>query len=133
MIKPNNVVTIPAKSGVDFFRKWFVYLKPLHNLTTREIDIAAELVNNRFELSKVIKDDTLLDKVAMNKDSKNRICESCGITQEHFQVALGKLRKGGIIIDNKINPLFIPSLNEENKTFQLLLYFKLDEVPRPTL
>ena len=41
MNKPNNVVKVPATIGIDLFKKWFVFLKPFHGLTDREIDIIA--------------------------------------------------------------------------------------------
>lgn len=125
MKKANNIVRIPTSLDGKFFKYWFKFLKPFHELTDREIDVIATLVKYRYELSKVIKDNNILDKVTMGEDTKRKVREECGITLPHFQVIMGKLRKNKVIIDNKINPRFIPNIDEETGTFQLLLLFEL--------
>ena len=55
----NNVIRIPASLEGSFFKYWFLFLEPFHHLTAREIDVIACFVKQRFELSKVIKDDTI--------------------------------------------------------------------------
>lgn len=125
MKKANNIIRIPTSLNGKFFRYWFEFLKPFHKLTDRETDVIASFVKQRYELSKVIKDDDILDKVTMSDDIKKKVREECNITLAHFQVILGKLRKNKIILDNKINPRFIPNIEEENGVFQLLLLFEL--------
>ena len=123
--KPNNIVRIPCSLSKGFFRYWFMFLEPFHKLTDREIDIITSFVKQRYELSKVIKDNEILDKVTMSEDTKKKVREECNITLPHFQVIMGKLRKNKVIIDGKINPRFIPNIDEETGTFQLLLLFEL--------
>ena len=103
----------------------FEFLYPFHKLTDREIDVITSFVKHRYELSKVIKDDNILDRVTMSEDTKRKVREECNITLPHFQVIMGKLRKNKVIIDGKINPRFIPNIDEETDTFQLLLLFEL--------
>ena len=123
--KPNNIVRIPCSLDSSFFRYWFMFLKPFHNLTDREIDVITAFVKHRYELSKVIKDTSILDKVTMDEDTRKKVREECGMTLAHFQVILGKLKKNKVIVDNKINPRFLPNIVEEDGTFQLLLLFDL--------
>ena len=124
MKKPDSVVMIP--SNIDsFFRKWFEFLEPFHRLTAREMDVATAFVKQRYKLSKVVKDPDILDKVLMSEDTKKIVREECNITLPHFQVIMGKLRKNQIIVDGKINPRFIPNIDEESGSFKLLLYFTL--------
>ena len=125
MKKPNNIVRVPCSLNGSFFRYWFMFLEPFHKLTEREIDIITCFVKQRYELSKVIKDENILDKVTMSEDVKKKVREECKITLPHFQVIMGKLRKNKIIVDGKINPRFIPNITEENDSFQLLLLFEL--------
>lgn len=125
--RANNVIRIPTSLQGKFFRIWIEFLTPLHSLTNREKDIVAAFIKARFELSKSISDDTLLDKVVMSDDIKAKVKEECNVSDAFFQVILGKLRKTNVIIDGRINPKFIPkSLNHDDKAFQLLLYFDLD-------
>lgn len=125
MKKPDNIVRIPCSLDKSFFRLWFKFLEPFHKLTDREIDVIASFVKQRYELSKVIKDNEILDKVTMSEDTKKKVREECNITLPHFQVIMGKLRKNKVIIDGKINPRFIPNIDEETGIFQLLLLFEL--------
>lgn len=123
--KANNVIRIPTSLNGKFFKFWFEFLKPFHKLTEREIDIIAGFVKQRYELSKVIKDEGILNSVVMSEETKKKVREECGVTLSHFQVIMGKLRKSKVIIDNKINPRFIPNIVEDEDSFQLLLFFDL--------
>ena len=89
------------------------------------MDVATAFVKQRYKLSKVVKDPDILDKVLMSEDTKRIVREECNITLPHFQVIMGKLRKNQIIVDGKINPRFIPNIDEESGSFKLLLYFTL--------
>ena len=123
MKKPNNIVRIPCSLNGSFFRYWFKFLEPFHKLTDREIDVITSFVKQRYELSKVIKDNEILDKVTMSEDTKKKVREECDISLPHFQVIMGKLRKNKVIIDGKINPRYIPSVDEENGSFKMMLLF----------
>lgn len=128
MKKPNNIVRIPCSLDISFFKYWFMFLKPFHKLTDREIDVIATFVKYRYELSKVIKDNEILDKVTMSEDTKRKVREECNLALPHYQVIMGKLRKNKVIIDGKINPRFIPNIDESTGSFQLLLLFDLNNV-----
>jgi len=124
----DNVLSIPTSLKGKFFKHWFKFLLPYHNLTDREMDVAAAFLLKRFELSKVISDVNILNSVLMNEDTKRSIRETLDIKHPHFQVIMGKLRKAKVIVDNRINPRFIPNVKEENGNFKLLLLFTFDDV-----
>lgn len=124
----NGAIRIPASLKGSFFRYWFEFLEPIHKLTGREIDVITSLVKQRYELSKVIADEDILDKVVMSEDTKKKVREECNISLPHFQVIMGKLRKNKLIVDNKINKRFIPQITEGAKDFKYLLYFELSDV-----
>lgn len=119
----DSIVRIPCKVDDKFFKYWFMFLRPFHNLTEREMDVITSFVKQRYELSKVIKDNEILDKVTMSEDIKKKVREECSISLPHFQVIMGKLRKNKVIIDGKINPRYIPSVDEENGSFKMMLLF----------
>ena len=129
MNRPNNVVQVNATLDLDFFKKWFIFLKPFHNLTDREIDIIACFAKERYELSKAISDEALLDKIVMNEDTKKKVREECGVTLPHFQVIMSKLKKGKVIMGNKLNPHYIPNFKPGDTSFSVLFYYDIkDEV-----
>ena len=92
--KINNVVRIPTSLNGKFFRYWFEFLQPFHRLTKRETDVITSFVKQRYELSKVIKDTNILDKVTLSEDVQKKVREECNMTTAYFQVIMGKLRKG---------------------------------------
>lgn len=120
----NNIIRIPTSLNGKFFKYWFEFLRPFHNLTDRELQVASELVKQRYKLSRVIKDEEILDKVVLCEDTKRTVREICNISLQHFQVVMGKLRKNKVIVDNRINPRFIPNIVEEQGSFRLLLNFE---------
>lgn len=125
MKKPDSIVRVPCESVSGFFKHWFRFLRPFHKLTDREIDVITSFTVQRYELSKKISDPEILDKYTMNSDTKRKVREECGISLQNFQVIMSNLRKHGIIIDNKINPRYIPNLEEGANTFQLMLHFEI--------
>lgn len=122
---PHNVIRIPTSLDGKFFRYWFEFLKPFHNLTSREMDVITAFAKKRFELSKQISDTNILDKFLMSDDIKREIRDECNMSLSHFQVIIGKLKNNNLIVDDKINPRFIPNIVEEDGNFKLLLFFDL--------
>lgn len=125
MGKINNVITIPTSIEGKFFRYWLEFLRPFHRLTDREIDVTASFLKQRYELSKVVSDPQVLDRLTMSEDTKRNVREDCNISQAHFQVIMTKLKKNKVIDNGKINPKFIPKIDNDAKNFQLLILFDL--------
>lgn len=128
MGKVNNVIVLSQKPlGDAFFKWWFIFLKPLHNLTDREIDVIASFVKHRYRLSKVISDPKVLDSMTFSEETKKQVRKDCDITLAHFQVIMGKLRKNKVIVDGRINPKLIPNLSPDDKSLQLLISFPIND------
>lgn len=125
MGKINNVITIPASLDKSFFKYWFEFLRPFHNLTNREMDVIAAFVKHRYRLSKVVSDQEVLDQLVMSDDIKRKVREDCNISQTHFQVIMTELKKNKVVENGKINPKFIPRIDGDSNNFQLLLSFEL--------
>lgn len=120
----NNVIRVPCKMGWEFFRFWLNITCPFHNMTSREMDVVAYLLENRYRLSKFIKDDDLLEKVALNSDSRERARVAAGLSPSYFQIMMSTLRKNGVILEDRINPRIIPNLSWGDEVpFKLLLLF----------
>lgn len=125
MHKPNNVIAVPVKNDQEFFRNWCAFLRPFVNMTDREADVVAEFLRERHELSKVISDEAMLDKVLMSEATKKEIIDRCCISKKHFYVVMSALKKHGIIENGIINPRLIPNVSKDDKgVFQLMILFK---------
>jgi len=122
LYKPNNAFTVPVANTLDFFKWWCVFLRPFIPLTERETDVVASLLRQRWELSKIIKDPSILDTMTMSGNTLDKVVEECKITKSHFYVVMSSLKKKGVI-NGHINPRLIPNLKEEG-VFKLTILFK---------
>ncbi len=123
--KPNNVIALKSSLSGSFFRIWLEFLRPFHKLTERETEVMAAFLKERFELSKVVSDQEVLNRLTMSEDTKRKVRDDCNISQAHFQVIMTKLKKSKMIDNGKINPRFIPRVEKDARGFQLLLAFEL--------
>lgn len=124
----DSVIRIPCKGLKGFLKLWLTFLTPLHKLTPTIINLAAEILRQRFELSKSISDDTILDNYLLsNKDITNTVMTNCNLSSSNYHVGITKLRKVGFFKEGKINPKFIPKLNLDNDKYSLLLLFNIDK------
>lgn len=129
----SNVLKVIYDSPFEFYKTFLQFLGPLIKLTPREIDVAASLLMHRKLLSASITDINILDSVTLSTKTYEQIEADCNIALPHFNVILGKLRKAGFIVDGRINPRYIPNMQEDN-SYSLLLSFKSkhNEVPGNT-
>lgn len=128
MTKNTDIVSISTNlktSSLNFFKLWLEFLKPLHRLSGREVAVLAALLQRRFELSRTITDDDILDKVLFTDEIKKGIVGSLGISPGNFQSVLTNLRKAGVITNNTISKRYIPSLEYEEDSYRLLLNFRI--------
>lgn len=129
----NNFIRIKSNSKLkmspegDFFRAWVEFLKPVHNLTNREMDVLAAFLKERYELSKAIIDTDVLDEVLMSEGSKRKIREVCNLSPKHFQVIMCKFKQKHVVSNNRIFLNLIPSLSDEG--VGLMVYFSFKDEP----
>ena len=123
----NSAITIKCDSGIDFYKNWLLFLKPVIDLTSRETDIAAAILKMRYDLSKSISDISILDEVTLSTKSYVKMQAECNITGPHFNVILNELRKKKFLLEGKrINPKCIPNIKEGQDKYTLLLIFELN-------
>lgn len=129
-MQATNVISLKVKNLDSFFEYWFSFLKPFFTLTPREIEIAAALFAERFRLSLKIKDEDILNKVALDTDVRKKIMSKFNIKPVYLQHILSKMTKQSILIDGKANPRFIPNLviDGDVSSFKLILYFDLTKM-----
>ena len=127
-IKTNSVLKISPDG--DFFRVWVEALRFVHDLTKREMDILAEFLKVRYQLSKVIIDEGTLDRVLMSKETKFNIRKTCGISAKHFQVIMGKFSRKGVIKNNKIHMNLIPTITNEGVGLMIHFIFEDEQLAK---
>lgn len=120
----HDIISIPVSLEGNFFRYWIEFLQPFHHMKSREMDVAAALLKERYLLSKVISDDAVLDKITLSLDTKKKVMAEYNLTSSNFHVVLTKLRKANFIINNRINKKFIPNdIKEGDSSYRLLFNF----------
>lgn len=130
MVKPDAVAVCNTSfKGAEFFKCWLSFLKPYHSLSAKELRVAACFLKKRHELSKVISDDALIDRILLNWDNTKAIREECDVSVSYFGALMHRLRKNDFIKDNRINPRFIPRLKTEDgeKKFSLMILFNIED------
>lgn len=120
----NNIIRIPCKSELDFFRFWLIFLKPFHSLSPKVLEVASYILYTRYIMTKSVLDKDLLDDLVLGKSSRRQIAEYCGIPSNQLDVHITNLRKAGFIVDNKVNPKYIPNYNNED-SFKFLIMFDI--------
>ena len=131
-MKPSCLIKVPSSlDGGTFFHWWIRFLNPFHDLTSREMDVTAAFFQYRYELSKTVHDSVLLDKLAIDSDARHVVKTRLKLSINYINVILSKLRKCGIVIQDRLNPRFIPDVKHDgNKaSFSVLIVFdfKQDE------
>lgn len=119
MDRPNSALKVPYKNLMGFFTLWLKFLRPFHTLSDRELEVAACMLKNRYELSKKISDEKILNDVLFSKENKDKMMKELHITNQYYQVILGKLRKVKFIrIIKSTQDLF-----QNMKKVRCLLYY----------
>jgi len=121
-----SIIRIPEKHSEKFFYYWLEFLRPFHDTSGRALSVMAELLRYHYILSRNIQDKEMIDTILMSTEISNKIANKLGISYSNFNVNIHKLKKAKLIIDNKLNKKFIPSLSEDSRSFVLKLTFELN-------
>ena len=127
--KNSNVAHVSCSLDIGFFYKWLSFLTPFHKLTKSERWVLASFLNKRFELMQVIKDDNVLDSVLNSVDVRREVREAIGLTLPQFNILISKMKKGGVIINNKIDKHYIPNIQLGTNQYRLTLIFDINDEP----
>lgn len=122
-MKPNNVIYLKCTED-SFYRMWIEFLTPFHKLTAREKDVAARILMQYFRFKDNVQDPEVLKELMWSRKSRKDLMESLNMSQAHFQIMLSKLRASGVIINDDINPKYIPHKSSDgNPLFMLQIVY----------
>lgn len=128
MIRSEKVANIKIDKK-QFFYKWVEFTQPFHKLRKRSQETLALLLYHHYELSSVIKNNTILWKQVFDYDTKVKIMTEMGIPQSGLENLLTELRKceAKVIVNNQIQPVFIPNIDRDTTDFTLKINFKFND------
>lgn len=129
----NKILTVDCSGESDFFDLWVEYLGPKHGLTKTEQKYLASCLRTRYELSKSITNETLLDETCMNDIYRTKIREEINFSPQQSQNIISKFKKLKMLVPRKypfsnkiqyykIAPTLIPNY-DENEDFVLVYVF----------
>ena len=128
MVSSSASITSLNTSLKEFFFHWVMFTRPMHNLTLKESEVLAALLCKRYELSKAIIDETILNKFLFSQEIKESIMKESDIKSGDFSNALSRLRKKDVITaGNLINPRFVPNLKFGSDRFDFLVMFNITD------
>lgn len=120
-MKPNKTIILKCTED-SFLRTWFEFLAPFHKLTSRERDVAARLMKQYFRLKENIEDPEVLKDVLWSRTSRKDMMQSLGMSAAHFQMVLAKLKKAGVILNDDLNPRFIPNMGDQPRNMLCVVF-----------
>jgi len=127
MLKNTTVVSVPTNLDLQFFKYWVEFLRPLHKINPRDIELMAMLLYKRYQLSKVIQDEKVLNTTLMSGKIRKEIRNKLNVTSNYFQVMLKHLRDKKAIVGDTINPKLIPKLDDTCEDYKLIVQFSFNE------
>lgn len=126
MLKNTTVVSVPTDLNLQFFKYWVEFLRPLHKINPRDVEVMAMLLYKRHQLSKVIQDEKVLDTTLMSGKIRREIRNELNLSSNYFQVILKHLRDKKAIVGDHINPKFIPKLDDTLGDYKLIVQFSFN-------
>ena len=123
----STVIRVPTKLNYTFFRYWVEFLAPIHKLSRRDADVFASLLFERYKLSKVISDSRIVGNMLLSSEVRKSVCDYQQMTGAHLNTCLGTLRKNRVLVENDINPKFIPIFSSGEGDYKLIINFNIDE------
>lgn len=126
MLKNTTIVGIPTDLNLQFFKYWVEFLRPIHKIAPRDVEVMAMFLYKRYLLSKVITDESILDTTLFSKKVKKEIREELNIPPNYFTVIMKHLRDKKAIVGDKINPKFVPRLDDKAEDYKLIVQFSFN-------
>lgn len=112
MIQPTNAIRVGKYKSI--YEAWLTCLKPLHKLSSKEIEVAAWFLEQYIKKKGNITDEALLNQFIFSAESKRNIKKILNMSSNYFQVLFKVLKSKGFIINNeRINPKYIPAFNND--------------------
>lgn len=113
----------------DFFKVWVAFLKPIHDLAKKEMDVLAVFLKERYKISKKVPDANMVDSILLSHATRQSICDQCGIKPKHLNVILSKFRRNGVIRNEHFFLNLIPLIDNDGARLMINFSFK-DEQQR---
>ena len=121
----DGMTVIPSTSD-NFLRAWLEIMRPLHNLTSKEMDYAAVLLKKRYRIAQEVTDQGMIDKLLFDEEVREDIRKEAGVSPSHAKAILYSMKRKKVIIGKKVNPMYIPVWTK-GEPFRWMFLFKNED------
>ena len=105
-------VVIQSTTAKERVFKYLNTIYKFHKLTDKEIDIVVEFILSYYEISGTFKEAgksrELINKLLFDTDNRKILQKKLDLKEELFNNYLSKFRKKGVLINDMLNPNYIP-------------------------
>lgn len=119
-------MTILPSTSDDFLRAWLEVMHPIHRMTSKEMDYAAILLKKRYKIAEEVSDQSMIDKILFDEETKEIIRKEAKVSQSHAKAILYSMKKKGVIDKKRVNPQYLP-VWERGKPFRWVFVFKNED------
>lgn len=131
MVRIDKAIQVPCKLSSNFFYVWLAFFSPIHKITPGVMRVAAELLKYNYILSKSILDSKILNTYLFtNEEIRSKIVETCGISLSNYHVSINKLKQNNFIVNDSINPKYIPPIKEDDNKINVLFMFDIQDLKK---
>lgn len=114
-------------SRKEVFEKWIEFTRTFHGLRPQLQKVVVLLLVYHYEYSQIIKNEKIVWKQVFDYDTKQKIAAEVGVQMNTFDNLLAELRRKKVIINNTVSPLYNPNIKKDDKSFHIIINFKIDE------
>ena len=107
--------------------RFLLITKPMHKLMNKEIEILVEILVLFTEEQGNFKRVEDAWKIVFSRDNMYNIRTKLNISKAVYNNRLYALRRKGIIKNNQVIPAYNPMIDPNNKSFELIFRFEIDE------
>lgn len=120
---------IKTKSIREVFTRWLVITRGMHKLTPGEIEFMSLLLTKRHDLSSKINDDELINEYLFSTKSKKEYKQTLNFKEDsRIPNLINQLKKKKALVNDGINPAYIPNLSQDFTKFEIEFIIVLDQV-----
>jgi len=120
---------IPIKTNIEtFFLQYLNILSPITRINGKEAEVLAELMYQNHVKNHIPEEDRF--KLIFGSTMRAMMIQRLETSGPIFRNAITKLRKQGAIIDNKLHPSFLLTINKE---MEVTFKFKLEDYNESTI
>lgn len=112
-------------SLLNTIRYWIYLQRGKNDLSKKLKELLVLLIREYILLSNDVSNQKLRWKLVFDYEVRQKLAKEMDISSVSFENYLTRLRHLKIIIDNEINPIYVPDITLDTKTFILKFVFNI--------